>query len=226
MPSTVVHFALGLLVGAALLRGRFDRTAVLVVAAAVVVPDLDTFVSLALDSAHRAVLHTVLVPALVGVAVYYDAWVRETPLLRERFGDRAVTLAWTWATVYAVAGIGLDFVTVQGANLFYPAYDQFFEFQGEVYLATDEGFVQTFVEVTRESPSNGGGGGVDVDPGGIGSTENVTVDSGVNPTDEDPDDGPPNRVFPIAFRGWQLALCVTGVTVAVARRRVDDLLGR
>ncbi len=222
MPSTLVHLGLGLAVGAVALRGRFDRWAVLVVAAAVAVPDLDAFVALVSASAHRSVLHTVLIPAGAGGLVYYDTRVRDASLLRERFGERGVALAWTWTLVYAVVGIGLDLVTVQGANLFYPVYDQFFEFTGEVYVSTAEGFVQTFVDVTIERGGGGGPDGVDVDAGQIGSTDEVIVDTGVNPVDDEP--GPPNRRFPIVVRGWQLALLVASTALVVARRRLRPLL--
>lgn len=223
MPSTLVHFALGLAVGAVALRGRLDRTAVVVVAAAVAVPDLDAFVSLLVASAHRAVLHTVLVPGLAAAGIYYDASVREVSVLRDRWGDRAVALAWTWTLVYAVAGIGLDLVTAQGANLFYPVYDQFFEFTGEVYLSTAEGFVQTFVDVTLELGQEGGTDAVDVDAGGIGSTNTVVVDTGVNPQGTD-EPGPPNRRFPFIVRGWALTVCVAGGSLVAARRRLRPLV--
>lgn len=221
MPSTLVHFALGLALGAVALRGRLDRTAVLVVAVAVAVPDIDAFVSLLLASAHRAVLHTLVIPAAVGAGIYYDTRIRETSVLRHRYGARGVELAWTWTLVYAVAGIGLDLVTVQGANLFYPVYDQFVEFTGKAYLSTAEGFVQTFVDVTFD-PSREGGA-VDVDAGGIGSTDEVVVDTGVNPAD-DGGAGPPNRRFPLVVRGWQLGICVAVGALVAARRRLRPVL--
>lgn len=218
MPSTLVHVGLGLAVGAVALRGRLDRTALVVLAAAVALPDLDSFVALVFAPAHRSVLHTVLVPAAAGTVVYYDSRLRPTSWLRERLGARGVELAWTATLVYAVAGIGLDLVTVQGANLFYPVYDQFYEFTGRAYLSTAEGFVQTFVDV-----SLGPGGGVDVDAGQIGSTDQVVVDTGVNPSD-DGEPGPPNRRFPIVVRGWQLALLVASGAVVATRRRLRPLL--
>lgn len=223
MPSTLVHFALGLLVGAVALRGRLDRAAVLTIAAAVAIPDLDAFLALVVASAHRSMLHTLLIPAVAAGVTYYDARVRSTSILRERFGDRGVSLAWVWVLVYAVAGVGLDLVTVQGANLFYPVYDQFFEFTGRAYLSTAEGFVQTFVDVSLGGGPGGTSGGVDVDAGQIGSSEEVFVDTGVNPGD-DPEQGPANRRFPLLVRGWQLALTLASGTILVARRRLRPLV--
>lgn len=218
MPSTVVHFAFGVLLAAALLRSRLDRTAVAVVFVAVLLPDLDTFVSFAIESTHRAALHTLLLPVAAGALLYYDLRVREASVLRARYGARGVELAGVALLVFVVSGIGLDLFTPGGVNLFYPVYDQFFRFGGEIYLSTEQGFVQTFVDVETE-PAPQPGGGVDVNAGQRGSTEQVHVGTGFNPTKGDAPTGV-NRVFPLAYRGWSMFLMLAAVATVVAKRRL------
>lgn len=217
MPSTVVHFAFGLLVAAVLLD-RLDRDAVLVVAGVTAFADLDTLVSLAVESAHRAAFHTLLLPLLGGGLLYYDTRVRPVSTFEARYGERGVDLAWVGVAVFVVAAVGLDLFHPLGVNLFYPVYDQFFALNGKVFLSTDAGFVQTFVDVSSE-PKPKAGPGVNVDAGQRGSTERVHVPSGVNPSKGREPEGT-NRVFPVAYRGWQLLLVVAAVSAAVAKRRL------
>jgi hypothetical protein len=215
MPSTVVHCALAGLLAAALLGRAFDRRAVAAVLAVVVVPDLDVFAGFVLPGTHRALLHTLLVPLGVGALVAYDTRIRERSLLRSRFGARGVRVAWVAVVAYALAGIGLDLFT-GGANPFYPLHDQFYRFSGSLEYSTRRGWVQTFVEV---APADGGGDGSTVDAGQLGSTGEVHVSSGVDPT-RGPESADVDRVFPIVRTGWQLLLVVCSL-VALAGRAIE-----
>jgi membrane-bound metal-dependent hydrolase YbcI (DUF457 family) len=230
MPSLVVHVALAGLVGAALLGREFDRRSVAVILAVPVVPDLDSFASFVLPGTHRALLHTLLIPIMAGAVLYYDTRIRESSWLAGRYGVRGVHVAWVAVVVYAFAGIGLDLFTAGGANPLYPVHDQFYAFTGRVEYSTVGGWEQTFVEVVRDAPAdggsgNGGGGGTTtVDAGQRGSTAEVHVTSGIDPTrGAEPDDV--ERVFPIVRSGWQLLLVVSSAIVLAGRGLEGRLRG-
>ncbi|MFC7175687.1 metal-dependent hydrolase [Halosegnis marinus] len=126
MPSTVLHVAFALLLAAGLLGSDFDRRAAAVVAAATVFPDLDVFVALVVESAHRAAFHTLLLPGTLATLLWWDAR-RPESWLRGRYDDYGVRVAWVALAGYVVAGVGLDLFTALGANPLYPLYDQFVE---------------------------------------------------------------------------------------------------
>ncbi|WP_254536229.1 metal-dependent hydrolase [Halomarina litorea] len=223
MPSTVVHCALAGLLAAALLGPAFDRRAVAVVLLVTVVPDLDVFSGVVLPGTHRALLHTLLVPALVGGLVVYDTRLRERSWLLGRHGWWGVRVAWVAVLAYAFAGIGLD-LFVGGANPLYPLHDQFYRFSGSIEYSTQRGWVQTFVEVAPPETASGGGAGgrgaPTVDAGQLGSTAEVHVSSGVDPSrGAEPADV--DRVFPVVRSGWQLLLVLTSL-VALAGRAVES----
>jgi inner membrane protein len=213
MPSTVVHVALGLLVAAALLRERFDRRAALVVAAVVIVPDLDAFVGLALPGTHRAALHTLLVPLLGGAVLYWDAQ-REASWVREKWGPWAVSVGLAALAAYAIAGVGLDLFTGVGANPLWPLQDQFYAFTGDVTVGPN-GVHQSFVEVPDTAT---GSADPVLDVGQRGSTREVHVSSGVDPT-RGSEPANVERLFPIVRSGWQLVLLLTAVVVTGIRLR-------
>lgn len=202
MPSTVVHVALAGLIGAALLGDEFDARSIALVMAVVVVPDLDTFIGVVLVGTHRAALHTLLIPLVAGALLVYDS--RRQRSVIGRYGPRGVRLAWVCVAAYALAGIGPD-LFFNGANLFYPLYDQFVRISGNVLISNQRGFVQTIWE-TKEAA-----GGAS-----IGTTKTVHYSTGVDPN---PGKEPKNveRVFPIARGGLQLLLIVTSIVVVSAR---------
>ena len=206
MPSTVVHLALAGLLAACLLGEAFDRRAVAVVLLVTIVPDLDVFASLLVPGTHRAALHSLLIPAVVGGALYYDTRVRDRSAALDRWGRRGVRVAWVSVAAYAVAGIGLDLVT-GGANPLYPLHDQFYRVNGEFIVSSRRGLVQTFVEI---------GGGVQ--PKAMGSTGEVHVGSGVDPN-RGKEPANVDRIFPVVQSGWQLLLVVTSVFVLGTRFR-------
>lgn len=209
MPSTVVHLALAGLVAAGLLGEAFSRRSLAVVFGAVVFADLDVFVGLVVTGGHRAVFHSLLWPMAAGVLLVADTRLAARSRLRESWGPQAVRVAWVAILAFVLAALGLDLVT-GGANPLYPLHDQFYRVQGTFLISSQEGIVQTFVEIG----SNGGG------PKQLGSTAEVHVGSGVDPTagETEPDT---ERIFPIAQRGWQLLVILTSVVVVGGRLREE-----
>ena len=228
VPSTLVHVSLALLLAAGLLGEEFDGRSVLVVAAATALPDLDVALEPVLSGAHRSVGHTVLLPAVLSVALAVDIRRGPDSLVRRQYGDRGVTLAVTAVVCLFGAGIVPDLV-VGGINALYPVHDAFYTVDGRLFYSTDRGWVQTFVELSpddsepRRTTSNfdfrtvldaeptlgveqsGGGGG----NGGGGGPERT------------------ERLFPVAmtgFRAWLLPLAafVTGSRLWRARRSAAD----
>lgn len=234
MPSTVVHIAFALLLAAGLLGSAFDRRAAVVVAVVTTIPDLDVFVPLVVESAHRAAFHTLLLPGAVALAVWLDVR-RGESWLRGRYGDGVVRLAWVALVCYVVAGVGLDTFTALGANPLYPFYDQFVEIDGTVGYTAGDGLYQTFVNVTTESAADGAGvggsaggnengGTPSVDVGQQGSTDDVHVSSGVDPQ-PGPEPSGLERVFPVVYRGWHVTLILAGGLATWWRLRESDGAG-
>jgi membrane-bound metal-dependent hydrolase YbcI (DUF457 family) len=202
MPSTLVHLALGALIAAALLEDAFGPRALAVVLAAVALPDLDTFVGIALPGTHRAALHTILVPLLAAAAIVYDLR-RENSWLRAR-GERTVRIAWVAVLAYVVAGIGPD-LFFNGVNILYPLHDRFYELNGRVLVSNQRGLVQTFWEAAESTG---------------GTTENTHYRTGADVSrGEDPANA--ERVFPIATSGLQMLLILAATAVTGARLWLD-----
>lgn len=218
MPSTVVHVAFALLLAAGILGSAYDERALLVVGTVAAVPDLDVFVGLLLESTHRAAFHTLFVPLLLAGLLYYDTRIADGSWVRDRYGSWGVQVGWVSIAGYALAGIGLDLFTPHGVNVLYPVYDQFVSLNGRVGYSTADGVFQTFVNVTD---GNSTGGGRSVDVGQRGSTRDVHVGSGVDPGKGREEPGV-KRIFPIAYRGWQLTLILATVLVTWVRLRAAD----
>lgn len=212
MPSSVVQVGFAFLMGVGLLGTHYDRRALVVLAGVILFPDADTLAGLVIDGAHRALLHNLLLPVLVGALLYWDT-TREGSWLRERAGDYGVRVAWVGLFVHVFAHVALDWSHLEGVNLFYPAVDRFFELGGEASLSTADGFVQTFVEVAPDPET----GTTTVDAGQGGTTEDTHVANPAQPSD-DPDPGPTDRRAPIAVQGWQLYLLVTGLVTLGAKK--------
>jgi membrane-bound metal-dependent hydrolase YbcI (DUF457 family) len=210
MPSTVVHVAVGGLVGAALLADEFDLRAVAVVVAVTAVPDLDAFAGLVLPGAHRSLFHSFLFPAVVGVFLV-AATLRPGSWLRARYGDRGVRLAWVSLAAMVCGGILPDLFT-NGVNAFYPVVDAFYTVDGKLLLSDQRGLVQTFVELQPPEQSQ-------PQP----STETLHYSTPVDPNPgTEPEDV--ERVAPVFQAGWELMLVlvstlVVGFRLWDARRR-------
>lgn len=222
MPSTVVHVAFALLFAAALLGPYYDRHALAVVGAVAIVPDLDVFTSLVIESTHRAAFHTVLLPFVVAVVTVWDTRYRECSWLRQRYGRRGVRIVWVSLFGLVAGSIGLDLFTAQGVNLFYPVYDQFVALSGGGGIASD-GVFQSYVDLSPpDSAADGGSAGSpNVDVGQRGSTEDVHVGSGIDPK-KGQEDSTVRRAFPIVFRGWHLLAVISTGFVLAARARIED----
>ena len=119
---------------------------------------------------------------------------------------RSVTVA-----VYAVAGIGMDLFNIESAAVLYPLSNRYFSVVGKLVLSSQEGVVQTYLEV--------GDGWLAATT--RGTTETRHVASWVNPTPGT--DNPPNadRTARIVDSGWQLVVVVTAVGAVPARFLVE-----
>jgi hypothetical protein len=200
MPSTVVHLAIGAVVAAALLGDEFDGRAVAVVLAATALPDVDTFAGLVLQGAHRALLHTLVLPVVGGVVLAYDTRLRTVSRLHARWGARGIRIAWVALAALLLGGILPDLMT-NGVNAFYPLYDRFFTVDGELLLSNQRGVVQTFVDLSAEPER---------------TTENTHYWTGVDPS---PGAEPANveRIFPVVRSGFQLLVILVGAFTLGAR---------
>ncbi|AZH26484.1 metal-dependent hydrolase [Haloplanus aerogenes] len=200
MPSTVVHLAVGAVVAAALLGDEFDRRSVAVVLAATAIPDIDTFAGLYLQGAHRALLHTLVLPAVAGAVLTYDTRVRTASRLHARWGPRGVRVAWVALAALLLGGILPDLMT-NGVNAFYPLYDRFLTVDGELLLSNQRGVVQTFVDLSADPER---------------TTQNTHYWTGVDPS---PGAEPENveRIFPVVRSGFQLLVVVLGAFTLGAR---------
>jgi hypothetical protein len=151
VPSTLVHISLALLLAAGLLGSEFDGRAAAVVTAATALPDTDVAIEPVLSGAHRSVGHTFVLPAVLFAALAIDARRGPDSLLRRRYGNRGVILAFTAIVCLLGAGIVPDLV-VGGVNAFYPIHDAFYTVDGRLFYSTDRGWVQTFVDLSPDDP--------------------------------------------------------------------------
>lgn len=207
MPSTAVHLALAALIAAALLGTDYDARALGVVLALAALPDLDTFIGIAVLGTHRAALHSVVIPAIASGLLVYDTRFRRLSFVRQ-WGDRGVRIAWVGIGAYVFAGIGPD-LFFNGVNLFYPFYDRFFELSGNLLISNQRGFVQTIWE--GAGPARTG------EPTSVvGTTETVHYTTGVD-VEPGPDPEDAERVFPIARGGLQVLILLTAVVVTSVR---------
>jgi len=211
MPSTVVHVGFALLVGAVLLATEFDRRAVLVVAGVTAIPDLDTFLGFVMHGAHRAVLHNVVLPTAVLVALYWDVRVRDTSYVLNRWGERGYRLAWVSVLGgWLVAGVLLD-AFYNGVNLLWPLHDEFTDLSGHLYLSNERGVVQTLIEFDGFSVA---------DEHSLGTTDEQHYYTGVDPGPDAPEDV--ERIFPVFETGELALVSVTGYIATAYRLRLGD----
>jgi len=199
MPSTLVHIAVAGLLGTALLGAAFDRRAILTVMAVAAVPDLDTLLGLWLPGAHRAYLHTLVFPAVLGVMFWWDVAVRSESTLRRRYGETGVRVAWVSLGAMVVAHSLYDGV-VNGVNLFWPLQDRFYDLSGHLLYSTQRGLLQTFVETDMFH----------------GTTANTHYYTGVDPNrGAEPENV--ERIFHLVQSGERLLLTLAGFGVVMVR---------
>ncbi len=197
MPSTLVHVALaGLLAAALLPDDYFDRRAVVIVLGVTVLPDLDVFFGFLIDGAHRSLGHTLLLPGLAALLLAADLRVRERSTVRRLLGPGGGPVSSVGVAAFVVAGIGLDYV-VNGANLFWPLHDQFYTANGKAVVSNQRGFVQTFLDLSPEPPSDSSGGNGGSQPR---TTDNTHYSTGVDPS-AGKEKQNVERVFPLVRSG-------------------------
>jgi len=215
MPATTVHLGFALLVLAALLPSeRFDRRLLAVFAAVLIFPDLDSIPGWWLPGAHRAMFHTLVLAGIVAAALLYDTRVREQSWLRNRGGERAITVAWGLLATHLLAHLFLDWSHLEGINLLYPVADQFYSLEGEIAYSTADGWIQSFVEIGSDEES----GRRTIDVGQQGSTQDVHVPTPTDPQAGGGADRNAARIVPFAVHGWQLYLILIGLFTVGARR--------
>lgn len=204
MPSTLVHIAVAGLLGTALLGDAFDRRAILTVMVVAAIPDLDTLIGLWLPGAHRAYLHTLVLPVGLGVVLWWDVALRSESTLRRRWGDTGVRVAWVSLLGMAVAHSLYDGV-VNGVNLFWPLQDRFYNLSGHLLYSTQRGLIQTFVDASMFE----------------GTTANTHYYTGVDPT-RGPEPDNVDRTFHLVQSGERLLLMLVGFGVVAFRLWQDD----
>jgi len=212
MPSTLVHFAIAGLIAGTLLHDEFDVRALGAVLAVTAIPDLDAFLSPVIDGAHRAALHTLLVPVAFAALLVYDLR-RERSIVRRRFGEKGVAVGWVSLLALVFAGILPD-VAHTGANLLYPIHDQFYTLKGHLLISDQRGVVQTFVDLSPEPPE---------------SSEAATTNNTHHPSAVDPSDG--DEPADVERKLWivgtgERALLVATSAVVVSARLVEGRLRR
>ncbi|MFB6121144.1 MAG: metal-dependent hydrolase [Halobacteriaceae archaeon] len=222
MPSLLVHLAVGGLVAAALLGPQFDGRTLAVVLAAAAFPDVDTILGLWVQGGHRALLHTFLLPLVLGAVLVWDLRLRDESAIRARWGPRGTRTAGAAFAALVFAGIAPDMFT-NGVNVFYPLHDQFYVIDGEALLSTKDGFVQTFVELRPPTTdaASGGAGGDDtktVVGEAVGSTNNTHFKTGVDPA-AGKESATVERTFTLVQSGRDLFLVVLGTAMTAARLR-------
>ncbi|SEV85557.1 metal-dependent hydrolase [Natrinema salifodinae] len=208
MPSVAVHIALAGLVGTALLGDRFTPKAILLVMILTAALDADTLIGLFVPGAHRTLLHNVWLVAVLAAALVWDGRYRDRSVVRERWGAGGYRIAWVALAAMLFVHILLD-AFYNGANLFWPLQDRFYDLSGELLLTDQRGVVQTFIEL------DGGSAGV-VESISRGTTDDVHYATGFNPTREKSASNV-ERVFPVAGNGERLVLVVTGFATVLVR---------
>jgi len=213
MPPTLVHAALGGLLAAALLDRAFSWRGAAVVVAAAAAPDLDAPLSLLLPGAHGAVLHTLLLPAVGALLLYYDTR-RPGSWLRRRYGLAGVRVAWVALLAYALAGTGLDLLNLDAANPIWPVDTMYYSFVGKVEYTTTQGFVQTYY---RYDPEGRWAHYV----GQRGRPPNFCRPSFWKPACGADGSGAATRSSEVVQSGWQLLLVAASPVVLFVRARLE-----
>ena len=204
MPPTLVSLAVGVLLGIALLGAAFDRRSLAVVGFVAVLPDVDALLRPFISGSTNALAHTILIPTIAAVLLYYDTTRRETSWLRSRYGWYGIRVAWVAIAAYAVAGIGVDLFSTESVALFYPLSDRYYAVVGKFVLSTQEGIVQTYIAL--------GDGWLGLASPGTTGTHHVS-------SWLDPGDG--ERRLRLVDSGWQAVVVVTAAASVPAKALLD-----
>ena len=204
MAPTLVNVAVGILVGVALLGAAFDRRSLAIVALAAAVPALDAVLSLVVAGSTNAVFHTFFIPALAAGLLYYDTTYRAQSWVRSRYGWYGVRVAWVAIASYAVAGIGLDLFSTESVALLYPLSDRYYAVVGRFLVSTQEGLIQTYIEL----------GDSWLSVASPGTTATHHVDSWITPGDG-------KRRLRLIESGWQAVVVITAAAAVPAKALVE-----
>lgn len=191
MPTSLFHVAIGLLIGIAILGDEWDKRALSAITVVVLLPDLDSVLSLWFPGAHRSYLHNVFVFLVPAAALLTLQGFGRLKRFQGRWPN-AIKVCWVALLTLAVAGIGLDAVA-SGVNLFFPVHDQYYQLQGNVMYSSQHGLKQTLTDVERTK---------------LGSTQTVYYASGIDPV-PGPEPQRVERTFPIFENTLQLMLSLT-----------------
>jgi membrane-bound metal-dependent hydrolase YbcI (DUF457 family) len=217
MPSLIAHAGLALLLTIGLLGRYYSKKALALILIMLVVPELDTVLGLAVDGAHRTVFHNLVLPGVLAILLAWDN-TRGNGWVRGRFGAAGVRIAWVALLVHTFAHAFLDWTHLEGINLLWPLHDQFFKLEGELYLSSTDGLVQTFIDITTDPKT----GEQTIDAGGGGSRTETQV---VNPVQPEPEAEPKPAEwrFLLVNQGWQLYLVLVGLFTVLARKLQGDV---
>lgn len=144
MPSTLVHMAVGALLGAAMLDEKLDKWALIAIVLAAMLPDLDAFISIFVPGMHRTLFHNLFFPVILFAPIYWDQK-RKHSFLRRHWGQHAKHVMLACFVALTVAGIGLD-VVGSGVNLFYPVQDQYYHVTGVLAYDAQRGLQNTLLD--------------------------------------------------------------------------------
>lgn len=202
MPSTLVHMAIGALLGAAMLDEKLDKWAVLALMLAAMLPDVDSFISIFYPGMHRTLLHNLFFPALVFLPIFLDLQ-RENSFIEREWGEHAAHVMLACFVALTFAGIGLDAVG-SGANLVWPVQDQYYHVSGVLVYEMPGGWENTLM---------------DPDSSGRGSTGEMYYGTAVDPERPHGVDIGSQRRFPFFGNGMQLLFSMAAFLVVGYRLR-------
>lgn len=196
MPSTVIHLSLAFIIACVLIpNDRFTVRSLLVVSIPVIFLDTDAFFYVVEEGLHRALFHNIIIPTVIVLIFFYDMFIRDESYIGERFNNTTATiLIATSYTAVVIAGLSLDFADT-GINLFWPIHDQFYTLEGKFVLSSEDGIVQTFSEFSSGESAS--------------TTDSVVYNTPINPSSPSESD----RVYPIAYKSWQLVLMIASVVL-------------
>jgi hypothetical protein len=204
MPPTLLSLAVGVLLGVGLLGSAFDRRSLAVVTLAAGLPDVDAALGALGVGAANASLHSAVVVLAAAGLLYYETERREESWLRARGGWYGLRVAWVAVAAYAIAGIGVDLFSSEAVALFYPLSDRYYAIVGKLVVSTQEGLVQTYVDL--------GGGWLGL--ASPGTVESHTVDSWLAPAGEE-------RRLRLVESGWQAIVVLTAAAAIPAKALVE-----
>lgn len=203
MSPTLVNIAIGILIGCALLGAAFNRRSITIVALAAALPDADVLLLVVWDGAINAVFHSIFIPIIGALLLYWDTEIRNESTIHSRWGPYGVRVAWVSLASYGVAGIGFDFFTVEGVALLFPLSDSVYGLSGRLVFSTQEGFIQEYIRLDSD--------GI-LPVWHLGTIGTYPIETGVLPQANGDE-----RVIYLVQTGYHLVFVVTAVATLLAR---------